>query len=123
MTKQDLLNYKHIKRERAQIARLLRTAERQQLPGDESEKLIAYYVKKQTELTAMQLSIENAIANLEPVERMIMRMRYIEGESWTKISFAVHYDRSTTFVIHKRTLEKLAEIKTTRGEKDEIDQM
>ena len=107
MTKHDLQNYQRIKRERAQIARLLRAAERQQLPGDNAERLIAYYVKKQDELLAMQLNIENAIANLEPIERTILRMRYIEDESWTKISFAVHYSRSATFDIHNRALEKL----------------
>ena len=107
MTKHDLLNYQRIKRERAQIGHLLRAAERQQLPSDNAEKLIAYYVKKQNELAAMQLRIENAIASLDPSERMILRMRYIEGESWTKIGFAVHYSRSATFDIHNRALEKL----------------
>jgi DNA-directed RNA polymerase specialized sigma subunit len=107
MTKHDLMNYQRIKRERVQIERLLRAAERQHLHGDEADKLIAYYVKKQNELATMQLRIENAIESLDPTERMILRLRYIESESWTKIGFAVHYSRSAAFEIHNRALEKL----------------
>jgi DNA-directed RNA polymerase specialized sigma subunit len=107
MTKQDLLNYQHIKSERAQIDLLLMINRQQQAAGENTQRLIEQYTQKQEELAAMQLRIEEAIESLDPVERTIIRMRYIKGDSWTKIGFAIHYSRSSTFEIHKRALEKL----------------
>lgn len=56
------------------------------------------------ELTA----IESAVDGLDdPTERLVLRLRYIEGKSWIQISRAIYYSRSQTMRIHKRALVRL----------------
>ena len=56
------------------------------------------------ELTA----IESAVDGLEdPTDRMVLRLRYIEGKSWIQVSHAIYYSRSQTMRIHARALARL----------------
>ena len=72
-------------------------------------KVRQMYERKEEELNRAILEIEQTIACLDPIERMILRHRYIEGMSWEKISVARNYSWRQTHNIHARALDKLAE--------------
>lgn len=58
------------------------------------------------------VTIERAIESLpDPTERLLLRLRYIEGKSWTQVGFIIHYSPSSTKRIHRRALEHLREVK------------
>lgn len=52
--------------------------------------------------------IERAINGVtDPTEQLLLRLRYIDGWSWTKISFAIHYSLAQTKRIHEKALKHL----------------
>ena len=51
--------------------------------------------------------VEGAIDSLPPLERRIMRMHYIDGLSWTRISEIVNYSYQYIFVIRARAFDML----------------
>jgi RNA polymerase sigma factor (sigma-70 family) len=53
--------------------------------------------------------IEMAIRRLEPVERNLLRSRYIEGRSWEEICVEMCYSWRNIHNIHSRALIKLKE--------------
>lgn len=58
-------------------------------------------------------AIEAAIEGLtDPTERLLLRLRYMEGKSWTQVGFAIHYSPSSTKRIHKRALEHIKEARS-----------
>lgn len=60
--------------------------------------------------------IDRALAGLsDPDEQRLLRLRYVEGWSWTKVSLAIHYSRSQTKRIHARALDHLDEITRQEG--------
>lgn len=60
--------------------------------------------------------IDHAIGMLsDPDEQRLLRLRYVEGWSWTKVSLAIHYSRSQTKRIHARALDHLDEITRQEG--------
>lgn len=116
MTKQDLRSYQHIKTEISQIEGQLRelssrvyspraphltglpgaaSTERgsaQERAATELFELREHYEKKIRELNEKQLRIETAIETLEdPVMRMLLRYRYIDGRSWNQIAILMNY--------------------------------
>ena len=107
MTKHDLQSYQRIKSEYDQVVKLLRTVEGRDVAGENTERLKAYYRDKLEQLAAAQLAIEQAIEALDTTERQLLRLRYIDGYSWTKVSMTIHYSRSETHRIHVAALEKL----------------
>ena len=128
--KRRLYRYLDLKRERDQIAEELRTAEgtatspsspnldgmpRASGYGDamvgrvsELISLRELYKRKRDEISEAMLAIENAIEGLEPVERTLLRYRYIYGMTWEKVSVAMNYSWRQTHKIHARALDKLA---------------
>lgn len=53
-------------------------------------------------------SIERDVVRLtDPTEQLLIRLRYFEGYSWTKIGFTMHYSKTQLQRIHKRALEHL----------------
>ncbi len=128
--KRRLYRYLDLKRERDQIAEELRTAEgdatspsspnldgmpRASGYGDamvgrvsEIINLRELYERKRDEISDAMLAIENAIEDLEPVERTLLRYRYIYGMTWEQVSVAMNYSWRQTHKIHARALDKLA---------------
>lgn len=52
--------------------------------------------------------IESAINGVtDPTEQLLLRLRYIDGWSWTKISFAIHYSLAQTKRIHEKAIAHL----------------
>lgn len=52
--------------------------------------------------------IEGAINGVtDPTEQLLLRLRYLDGWSWTKVCFSIHYSRSQAKRIHAKALEHL----------------
>ena len=129
--KRRLYRYLDLKRERDQIAEELETlqgdATSPQSPnldgmprasgygdamvGKVSEiiNLRERYERKRDEISAAMLAIEDAIEGLEPVERTLLRYRYIYGMTWEKVCVAMNYSWRQTHNIHAKALDKLVE--------------
>ena len=69
--------------------------------------LIQLYREKLQELVAAQLKIEEIISCLNPTERELMRLRYIDGKDWTEVAATIHYEWTQTHRIHARALSKI----------------
>ncbi|MBR5878009.1 MAG: hypothetical protein IKY91_00555, partial [Akkermansia sp.] len=63
-------------------------------------KVRKLYERKQDELAAAMLEIEEIINGLEPTERLLMRYRYLDGMTWEKVSVAINYSWRQTHKIH-----------------------
>lgn len=111
MTKEQLRKYRPLTHEKTKIEQRLRSLERR--PDSEAEliePLRAFYHKKLAELVALQLDIEHAIETLEPIEREIVRLRYIDGLEWHQICAEINYEWTQTHRIHARVLRKLEKL-------------
>jgi hypothetical protein len=71
------------------------------------EELQKQYDRKDEELAAEQAYIEAMIAGLEPIERLLMRHRYMNGLTWEKVCVAINYGWTATHEMHGRILDKL----------------
>lgn len=108
MTKEQLRNYQAIKREKCYIEQRLRNLEKR--PESEQESLRPLrelYREKLDALVALQVSIEEAIETLGPVERKLFRYRYIDGLEWHQVEAKMHYSSTSVHRIHKAALIKL----------------
>ena len=88
-----------------------------QAPGGNSDKIgnsIAelndledMYLRKIEKANAELKEIEALIDNLEPVERLLIRARYIDGEYFESICGIIGYSYRQTMRIHKCAIRKL----------------
>lgn len=136
MTKEELKQYLHIKRERQQIAVLIMELEAamaapatQKLTGmprnpsgpkssvetmvERHTALLEQYREKLEQLDEAQAKIEAAIETLDSVERTLMRHRYIEGMKWEEICVEMSYCWRNVHNIHAAALQKLKKNKET----------
>lgn len=66
------------------------------------------YLAKLDEVFTEQVEIEGIIAVLEPVERLLIRARYIECLQWDKVADIIGYTERHTHRIHSAALIKLS---------------
>lgn len=59
------------------------------------------------DLAAAQLAIEQLIEILEPTERRLARLRYIEGLAWEEVCVRMNYSWRQAHRIHSRLLDVL----------------
>jgi len=64
--------------------------------------------EKIKQLLALRDKIEEAINDLPPEERTLMRLRYIDGNTWEEIAVKMHYSYRWTTRLHGRILKKIA---------------
>lgn len=102
MTKHDLRNYRYTKEELEELDRM-----KIKLDRHATEELRAVYDEKRGALAAKLTRIENAIECLEPIERQVLRLRYIEGLEWHQVAARVHYSLSDVHRKHSHALVKL----------------
>ena len=130
MDKNRLKNHKHIKKEIAQleskladveaalfypkIQHLSQTPGGQPAEGNPQEALAIYHVElkalydaKLVELKAEQLAVEKAIEGLEPQERTLLRLRYLDGLTWEEICVKESYSWAQVHRYHAEALKKL----------------
>ena len=133
MTKVQLRSYRHIKIEKDNLDRTIkeleeviyspRIAQNDGQPHGSSSsgsiveraaikhaELLERYQRKTIELAAAMLAIEEAIEVLDPTERMLMRLYYIDGLTWEEVSYEINYSWRQVHRIHRRALEKLQSI-------------
>ena len=106
MTKEQLRQYRSIKIEVSQIERRIREMERFG-HDDITQPLRDTYREKLANLIEGQLKIEEAIDSLNPTERELMRLRYIDGADWTEVAATIHYEWTQTHRIHAKALAKI----------------
>ena len=140
MVKEKLRSYGDRRHELRQLTRMLAeleariTAPRAQaltgMPGSTSkdpdrltdlvaqaEELRSRYRRCIEELTAAQLEVEKIIEKLEPREREIFRLRYIDGAKWEDICTIMSYSWRQIHRAHSAALQKLEEVEKEAGEK------
>ncbi len=135
ISKDDLKQYRHREGELRQLERLMERLRQQMsaptipilsdMPkGNRAEQdIYAAYVARLDGLMrlyneiwdkqiAVQQNIEYAIDGLPPVERQLIRLRYIDGLEWEQICVDMHFSWGSVHGHHRAALEKLAERKT-----------
>jgi hypothetical protein len=136
MTKNDFANYRALVLEVRQLRSLLAELEAAKfsVPGGDfsgmprdtpsqgsavENKVVRYldtlalYQRKVADKTAQLIAIEAALDSLDsPVERMVMRLRYIEGRSWASVCCELEplgYSERQVYRLHGFALMKLKE--------------
>lgn len=135
MTKEELKEYDEIKRERNHLERKIKEIEwelygarSQNLDGmprtgtgggdvlerklDRKSELLEMYQNKKKELDAALVRIEEAIEKLEPRERLLVRLHYLDGMKWEKVAVEMGYSWRQVHRIHADALKKLKEDST-----------
>lgn len=74
---------------------------------DSIRKLKCQYYAKVAELTAELVDIEAAIECLEPRERSLIRLYYIDGLTWEEVCVHMNYCWRQVHRIHAKALEAL----------------
>ena len=110
MTKEELRQYRSIKNEICQIERRIHELEGYGNDLDITHPLRELYRQKLIELIEGQLRIERAIESLDPTERELMRLRYIDGAEWLDVAAEIHYEWTQTHRIHARALSKIKDL-------------
>lgn len=107
MTKEQLREYRSIKIETSQLERRIIELELLGHDDDIVQPLRDLYREKLMSLIEGQLRIERAIESLNPTERELMRLRYIDGVDWTEVAATIHYEWAQTHRVHARALAKI----------------
>ena len=107
MTKEQLRHYRSIKIETSQLERRIIELEMLGHDDDITQPLRDLYREKLRELIDGQLRIEKAIESLNPTERELMRLRYIDGADWNDVADTIHYEWAQTHRVHARALAKI----------------
>ena len=107
MTKEQLRQYRSIKIETSQIERRIEELERIRRDDDIVQPLRDLYREKLATLIEGQMKIEQAIEALNPTERELMRLRYIDGADWTEVAATINYEWAQTHRVHARALNKI----------------
>lgn len=68
------------------------------------------YFQKVDELSKAIIDIECAIECLDPRERTLIRLYYLEGLTWEQVCVAMSYEWAQTHRIHAKALERLKDI-------------
>lgn len=74
---------------------------------ENKDKLFELLCQKIEQLSTAQIKIEYAISQLPPMEREIMRLRYIDGLRFEKIALKTNYAVRNIFYIHRKAVDKL----------------
>lgn len=101
MTKEDLQNYQALKSEVVYLHRQVGRAS----DGESAHKT---WKDAEDRVSRAILAIETALEGLKPAERQVLRLRYIDGLSWTQVCLRAHYSRAQAFRIHAAALKQLA---------------
>lgn len=129
MTKERLRAYRDLRQERDKLKKLIEELAlnlygpsspnldgmpRSHGGGSATENLVAQkdqierkYEAKVAELTAELEAIEQSIEVLEPRERTLIRLYYIEGLTWEQVCVEMSYSWMQIHRIHGKALERL----------------
>ena len=72
------------------------------------------YERRNDNIADKQIKIEAVLNHLDdPVERAVLRSRYIDNMSWSRVSDEIRYSMSRMFDIHKSALKNFEKIKSS----------
>ena len=74
---------------------------------EQHDELLERYRQKVRELRAALTEIEEGIKVLEPRERTLIRLHYIQGLTWEQVCVAMNYSWRQVHRIHSSALETL----------------
>lgn len=131
MTKEKLRSYRAIRKERDLLNEKIKELEtelydpraqridgmprsgsnndstRREAQIDRKDELLALYREKERELTRAILEIEEIIDLLQPRERTLLRLYYIDGLTWEQVACEMNYSWRQVHRIHGEALKKL----------------
>jgi DNA-directed RNA polymerase specialized sigma24 family protein len=107
MTKEELRQYQSIKSEICQLEDRIQDLEKGQGSTDITKPLLDMYREMLSGLIEKEIRVEKAFESLDPIERKLMRLRYIEGADWVEICDTIHYEWAQAHRIHARALKKI----------------
>lgn len=133
MTKAQLRAYKELRGERDKLARMLEELEATIFgpkavkydamprggsgPSDPVAALAGKhlalreeYTKTVEKLTAQMAEIEQAIEPLEPTQRTLIRLHYIQGLTWEQVAVEMGYTWRHVHRLHGKALERLQDL-------------
>lgn len=65
------------------------------------------YIQAIETMVDEQNALEAILERLEPIERLLIRSKYIEGRSWEEVCCIINYSWAHTHRLHSRILSKL----------------
>lgn len=68
--------------------------------------------KKLNAAISLRLEIEKTITSLDAQDRVLMRLRYIEGLAWEEVAIRMNYNYRWVIKLHRRILEEIGPKKT-----------
>lgn len=122
MTREELRRYGALKREEGHLARMIEEAcglpgrtldgmpqaGRKSDPTADAAQRVGALREQERRVKRELAAIENAVNGLKsPLEREIMRYRYIEGMTWADVGKIMHYSESHLRRIHGRAIRKI----------------
>ena len=110
MTKDELRQYRSIQIEICQLERKIKAMEGRTDDIGVTDALKELYHEKLKALVECQMRIERVIESLDPTERTLMRLRYIDGAEWIDVAEGIHYEWTQTHRIHARALNKIKDL-------------
>lgn len=81
--------------------------------------LVNRYNEQIAKIVEQHTAIEDLIEGLEPTERRLARLRYIDGLTWEEVCYHINYSWMQTHRIHGRILDKLVEAELKKKETSE----
>lgn len=79
--------------------------------------LVAKCEAKLKDIASALERIEDLIDDLEPIERRVARLHYVEGLKWEDVCEKINYSWRQTHRIHGRLLDKLVKAEMEKREK------
>lgn len=111
MTKEQLRDYKALIMEKENLAmRLEKIHKKSNAEQKVMRTLEECYMDKLRMATQAILDIENAIDTLSPVERELVRLRYVDDMDWKEVAAKINYSWQQTHRIHAKALDKLEQL-------------
>lgn len=96
-TKEHLKNYREYKN-------MVKYCDRKLTEGDTSDDLRMVRDRHARAVSGIERAVDSLA---DPTEQRLLRLRYFDGYSWTKVNFILHYSQSQTKRIHRRALRHL----------------
>lgn len=74
------------------------------------QELLDLYQVKLAEMTRELLDIERAVDALPPTERLLLRLRYLQGMSWEAVCVEMSYSWRQVHRLHAKALADLRDV-------------
>lgn len=102
ITEEDLKSIAILRAEKSRAEKLIMNLK----STNNAKSYIKVLEKTKAEIIEKKAELEKFIHNVEDAEiRLIMKLKFIDGRSWTYIARTMHYDRTTLYKRYKRFIQ------------------